>query len=79
MDDKKSSLHLAPVTVLPVVTVLPLDPERVLNAASEQKFERILLIGITADGEFYFSSSQSDGGTCMWDMEQAKLKLLGVL
>lgn len=63
------------VVDLNVITTLPLDPDRVLSKALG-KLERVMVIGIDKDGEEYFASSESDGGTCIWDMERAKLKLL---
>lgn len=66
------------VVDLPVITRLPLDPKRVLAGASEVDFKRVLIIGVTDDDEEYFYCSDPDGGTCIWDMERAKLKLLRV-
>ena len=66
------------VTVLPVVTSLDLDVKRVLQAAIEAKPKYVLVIGENADGNLYFSSSQSDGGTALWWMEKAKKALLEV-
>lgn len=63
------------VVELSVITTLPLDPDRLLEKAIG-KLDRVLIIGIDKDGEEYFASSDSDGGTCVWDMERAKLKLL---
>lgn len=57
------------------ITTLPLDPERVIDAA-KGKLERVVIIGRTVDGEEYFASSEADGGTVMWDLERAKLRLL---
>jgi len=72
-------LRLAPVTILPVITSLDIDVERVLNGAVDAALQRVLVIGIDADGEFYFASSVSDGGSVLWDMEMARLKLMGAL
>lgn len=79
MDVKNESrLTLAPVLELPVVTSLDIDTERVLDKAKEQLRE-VIVIGVTHEGEFYFASSKSDGGDVLWNLEQAKLKLLGAL
>lgn len=72
-------LRLAPVTILPVITLLDIDVERVLNGAVAAKMQRVLVIGADADGNFYFASSISDGGSVLWDMEMARLKLMGAL
>tara|TARA_R110002126_G_scaffold272252_1_gene416386 strand:- start:340 stop:567 length:228 start_codon:yes stop_codon:yes gene_type:complete len=66
------------VTILPVITTLDLDVERVLQAAIDAKPAYIMVIGENADGNLYFSSSQSDGGTAIWWMEKAKKALLEV-
>jgi len=66
------------VTVLPVITTLDLDVERVLQAAIDAKPAFVFVIGEDADGGLYFSSSKSDGGTILWWMEKAKKALLEV-
>ena len=66
------------VTVLPVITTLDLDVERVLQAAIEAKPKYVLVIGEDVYGQLYFSSSQSDGGTALWWMEKAKKALMEV-
>lgn len=63
------------VVELSVITTLPLDPDRVLQKAVG-KLKRVLIIGKTTDGEEYFASSDSDGGTALWDMERAKHALM---
>lgn len=63
------------VVDLGVVTTLPLDPDRILQKAVGQ-LDRVVLIGIDKDGGEYFASSDPDGGTVLWDIERAKLKLL---
>ncbi len=66
------------VTVLPVITTLDLDVERVLQAAIEAQPAYVMVIGEDAQGQLYFSSSKSDGGTALWWMEKAKKALLEV-
>jgi hypothetical protein len=70
-------LKLAPVSVLPVVTTLDVDVERILRAAIDQELTQVIIIGYTPDGELYFASSKSDGGSVLWDMEIAKRALMG--
>jgi hypothetical protein len=72
-------LKLAPVTVLPVITCLDLDAQRVVQAALDAQLNIAIVIGRTADGEFYFASSKSDGGDVLWEIETARLKLMGAL
>ena len=63
---------------LPVITSLPVDPKRVLDAACEVEFERVIVIGRTADGDEYFASSDPDGGTLLSDMERCRHKLMRI-
>lgn len=67
------------VTVLPVITTLDLDVERVLQAAIDAKLTYVLVIGQDAEGGLYFSSSKSDGGEVLWWMEKAKKALMEVV
>lgn len=60
------------VVELNVITTLPIDPKRILAKACDVSFDRVMIIGVTADGDEYFASSEADGGTCLWDMERAR-------
>jgi hypothetical protein len=60
------------------ITTLDIPPDRIIASAANEKFERVVIIGVTEDGDEYFSSSASDGGSVLWDLERAKLKLLTV-
>ena len=66
-----------PDNVIPLggVTSLPIDPDRVLNA-SISKMDKVFIIGEKKDGEFYFASSEPDGGFILWYMELAKKRLM---
>jgi hypothetical protein len=75
MSDEQK-LKLASVVVLPVITTLDIDVQRVLNAAVNAELERAIVIGRTADGELYFASSKSGGGEILWDLETARLRLM---
>ena len=66
------------VTVLPVVTTLDLDVERVLQAAIDAKPAYVLVIGEDAEGNLYFGSSKPDGGEALWWMEKAKRALMEI-
>ncbi len=72
-------LKLAPVTILPVITSLDLEVGRVLDGAVEADLKYVMVIGRTQDGEFYFASNQADGGTALWEMETARMKLMGAI
>jgi len=78
MSDERK-LKLAPVAVLPVITSLDINVERVINGALEAKLDEVVIIGRNADGEFYFASSKSDGGAVLWQLETARLKLMGAM
>lgn len=65
------------VVELDVVTKLDLNPDRVLNGAIGE-LESVVVLGYTKDGDEYFASSLSDGGTVLWLMERSKTKLLAV-
>ncbi|MBR0682756.1 hypothetical protein GXW74_19850 [Roseomonas eburnea] len=64
------------MVVLPVVTRLDVPAERVLSCAMEAGLEKAVVVGWTAEGEFYFASSLADGGEVLWLLEMAKKRLL---
>lgn len=66
---------MAEIINLSVVSTLPLDPDRLLQKAIGE-LDRVIIVGIDKEGQEYFASSDPDGGTAIWDMERAKLKLL---
>lgn len=57
-------------------TTQPIDPQKVLSAASGADLGRVTVIGTTASGELYIASSEGDAAQVLWDMERAKLALL---
>ena len=62
----------------PGITSLPMNPEVVLREAAEIEFDRVIVIGVTKEGEEYFASSDPDGGTFLWDLERARYGLMKV-
>lgn len=66
------------VVELDVVTSLDIPVERVLEQAAKAKLTEVTVVGYTEDGDFYFASSQADGGDVLWALEQAKLDLFRV-
>lgn len=66
------------VVDLNVVTSLPIDPARILRKASEAGLTEVVIVGYDKDGDFWFSSSGSDGGDVLWLFELAKMKLLRI-
>jgi hypothetical protein len=59
------------------ITKLDLPVDRVLDAAKET-LEGVVIMGWTTDGEEYFASTYSDGGTVLWLVERMKKMLLEV-
>lgn len=75
--------HLKPVpkvSVLTPITTLDIPTERVLNAALSKKvpLQGVLVIGVDADGEFYFASSIADGADTLWWLKIAEKRLLEI-
>jgi hypothetical protein len=67
---------MADIIPLPVITTLDIPPERILEAATREEFEDVIVIGRTKDGCEYYGASMADGGLAIWRLERAKLKLL---
>lgn len=67
---------MAEIINLPIVTTLDVSPERILEAATREQFEDVIVIGRTRSGQEYFASSSPDGGVVIWRLERAKLQLL---
>ena len=58
------------------ITKLDIPPERILNGALESNLQSAVVIGFDEDGEFYFASSQADGGEVLWLLELARIGLM---
>ncbi len=56
----------------PGPTRAPIDPAKILRAASEVEFETVVVLGHTLDGNLYAASSTADGGEVLWLMDRAK-------
>lgn len=63
------------VVYLGGVTKLDLPPDQILGAAMGE-MEGVVILGYAKNGDEYFASSYADGGTVLWLMERAKLRLL---
>ena len=57
------------------ITKNALDPDIILENLKGQ-FEGFVIMGYTAAGEEYFSSTYADGGTALWLLERCKRALL---
>lgn len=73
--DQEMHLRLAPVVDLPCVTRHDIEVDKVLNGAVG-KLKSVVVIGWEDDGPFYFASNHADGGTVLWLLELARIKLL---
>jgi hypothetical protein len=69
---------MSKIVKLPVITRLDGRPSDALEHAIEKGLASVVIVGITEDGDEYFKSSVADGGTVIWMMERAKLKLLRI-
>lgn len=66
------------VVELPVITTLDIPSERVLQKALDKGLQDVVIVGFDKDGDLYFASNKSDGGTVLWLFEMAKKALLEV-
>jgi hypothetical protein len=64
------------VVELDVASSLPIPAERILNRALGDGLDTAVVIGWDDDGQFYFASSNPDGGDILWLLEYAKKALL---
>ena len=56
----------------PYPSRIDLPPEKVLNAACDQEFEGVVVLGFLKDGSTYMASSYADGGTVSWLVDRVK-------
>lgn len=66
---------MATIVPLAVITSLPIPTEKVLESAIGS-VSKVIVIGETENGEFYFALSHSSGPDALWLIEQAKFELL---
>lgn len=65
---------MAEVIYLHAATDQPVPVQRVLEYA--HACAEVLVLGVTAEGEFYAAATTSDGGTLLWWLETFKHRLL---
>ncbi len=65
---------MADIHILDVETTLDLPVDRVLDGAKD--CERVIVIGVTPDGDYHFASSLANRHTILWDIEQCKRTLM---
>ncbi len=73
---QQSLLSMGNVVVLDVVTTEDVPPERILNGAQDAGMTEVVVVGFDRNGQEYFASSVADGGSALWHLERAKLRLL---
>ena len=59
------------------VTSLDIRPDGILQAAVGNLTE-CTIVGFDKDGEFYFASTQADGGDVLWHLEKARFALMKI-
>ena len=64
------------VSIFPGITNKDFDADVMLEAASGQGLDSVIVIGWDKDGDLFFSSSMSDGPEALWLLEKAKAALL---
>lgn len=69
---------MSEVVDFPGVTRLPTDPYRIIKRACQAELTSVVILGFDKDGNEFFAASDADGGTVLWHLERAKLKLLQV-
>ena len=60
-------------------TILPIPPDRVAEAADKANLKLAIVIGVQANGDFYFASSDGEAAMVLWQLERAKKVLLSRL
>ena len=63
------------VVELDCVTRLPMPSDTLLKKALAAGVTNVVIIGYDENGEFWFASSDADGGAVLWLLEQAKREL----
>ena len=58
------------------VTKLEVPPENIISEAAKVKMQRVIIIGLTEDGDTYFGMSDGDVGTALYDIEIFKRSLI---
>jgi hypothetical protein len=66
------------VAEFPGVSRHPSPVPKILAAASGQKLQSVVVVGMRENGTLYFASSDSDGKEVLWLMELAKWELMEV-
>lgn len=68
----------ADIVDFPGVTILPLEPDKVLEAACHQGLKAVLIIGRGEEGQLYLAGSHSDVGEMLILVERAKSRFVAM-
>jgi hypothetical protein len=79
--ERPTVLRIDPADIImsPAVTSLNLNPDLVLNQATKDGLTDVIIIGYDNDGDEYFKSSISDGGTALWLLQRSIHRLMRLL
>src|SRR5574343_660842 len=76
LDERLKAARSPKVINLNCITKLDVPVEKVLQGAEDANLTDVVIVGYREDGSEYFASSAADGGTVLWLLERAKLRLL---
>jgi hypothetical protein len=61
------------------VSTLSSDPARCVERASSMELTSVVIVGLDADGDEVFISSEADGAQALWHLERARHKLMRIV
>ena len=61
------------------VSTLPSDPARCVERAAGMALTSVVIVGLNADGDEVFISSEADGAQALWHLERARHKLMRIV
>lgn len=67
------------VKILPGLTSLKIDPQRVLIAALNERLDEVIVLGTCRDGEPYIATSMANESDVIYACERAKHKLMQII
>lgn len=65
------------VHILNMVTRMDIPVDRVIDSIPRDMAE-IVVVGYTADGEFYFATNKANGPDVLWMLQMAAKKILEI-
>lgn len=60
-------------------TVLPINPENVLDGAKGRDLQTVVVLGRAADGQLYFASSHSDLAEVLLLLKRAEMQVVAMV